>query len=192
MGREARCTASWRGQECCGKALLETASVIFRGDFRFDLPLREISLVEVDEGRLRLTVADGIAVLHLGADAAKWADRILHPPSLLEKLGVKPGMSIYSEGVEGIGTSERGKNHDLIFFGAETAAALRRLRVLSRWIKQDGAVWVVYPKGVKVIRESEVMAASKEAGLVDVKIASFSTTHTALKLVIPVAKRTAP
>ncbi|MSV27993.1 MAG: DUF3052 family protein [Bryobacterales bacterium] len=189
MGREALCSASWRGEEGRGKALLETASVVFRGDFRFDLPFHEIKLVEVDEGRLRLTVADSIAVLDLGAEAAKWADKILHPPTLLEKLGVKPGMSIYAEGVNGIGTSERGKNHDLIFFGAETAAALKRLRVLARWIKQDGAVWVVYPKGVKIIRESEVMAASKEAGLVDVKVASFSATHTALKLVIPVVKR---
>ena len=33
------------------------------------------------------------------------------------------------------------------------------------------------------------MAASKKAGLVDVKVASFSPTHTALKLVIPVSRR---
>ncbi len=33
------------------------------------------------------------------------------------------------------------------------------------------------------------MAAAKKAGLVDVKVVSFSATHTALKLVIPVARR---
>jgi len=33
------------------------------------------------------------------------------------------------------------------------------------------------------------MAKAKEAGLVDVKVASYSETHTAEKLVIPVAKR---
>lgn len=33
------------------------------------------------------------------------------------------------------------------------------------------------------------MKAAKEQGLVDVKVVSFSATHTANKLVIPVAKR---
>ena len=40
-----------------------------------------------------------------------------------------------------------------------------------------------------MIRESDVMAAAKAAGLVDIKNASFSETHSALKLVVPVAKR---
>jgi hypothetical protein len=36
-----------------------------------------------------------------------------------------------------------------------------------------------------------VMAAARDRGLVDVKVARFSETHTALKLVIPKADRTA-
>ncbi len=52
--------------------------------------------------------------------------------------------------------------------------------------------WIVYPKGVKSITEAEVMKAGKAAGLVDTKVASFSSTHTALKMVIPVSKRTLP
>jgi hypothetical protein len=35
----------------------------------------------------------------------------------------------------------------------------------------------------------EVISAAKSAGLVDNKVASFSATHTALRLVIPVARR---
>jgi hypothetical protein len=56
-------------------------------------------------------------------------------------------------------------------------------------LKPAGAIWVIYPKGVKDITQAEVMAASKNACLVDVKVASFSPTHTALKLMIPVSKR---
>jgi hypothetical protein len=48
---------------------------------------------------------------------------------------------------------------------------------------------VVYPKGQKHITEAGVFAAGKQAGLVDVKVASFSATHTALKFVIPVDRR---
>ena len=59
-------------------------------------------------------------------------------------------------------------------------------------IKPDGAVWIVRPKGRKDVTEAETMAAGKRAGLVDVKVVSFSETHTAEKFVIPVAKRPVP
>jgi len=39
------------------------------------------------------------------------------------------------------------------------------------------------------ITQSHVMAAGKAVGLVDTKTVSFSVTHTALKWVIPVARR---
>ena len=39
------------------------------------------------------------------------------------------------------------------------------------------------------IREVEVIERGRTAGLKDVKVASFSATHTALKFVIPVAAR---
>jgi len=47
----------------------------------------------------------------------------------------------------------------------------------------------VYPKGQKHIREIDVINAGKSAGLVDNKVARFSETHTALRLVIPLANR---
>ncbi len=56
-------------------------------------------------------------------------------------------------------------------------------------MKKNGALWVVYPKGQKHITENDVMAAAKSAGLVDVKVVSFSETHTALKLMIPLSHR---
>jgi hypothetical protein len=42
---------------------------------------------------------------------------------------------------------------------------------------------------IKKPRSRESMAAGKAAGLVDVKVVSFSETHTAEKFVVPVAKR---
>ena len=56
-------------------------------------------------------------------------------------------------------------------------------------LKPDGALWIVYPKGVPEIREMDVLLAGREAGLKDTKVASFSATHTALRFVIPIAKR---
>jgi hypothetical protein len=62
--------------------------------------------------------------------------------------------------------------------------------VLREAIKPGGGVWVVSPKGKTAqIRDVDVMAAAREAGLVDNKVVGFSATHTALKLVIPKANR---
>ena len=38
--------------------------------------------------------AEGNAVLDLGDQAARWAEKIRNPPSLLDKLGVKPGLRV--------------------------------------------------------------------------------------------------
>jgi hypothetical protein len=78
---------------------------------------------------------------------------------------------------------------DLIFFGAVSAKELVRLATLKTWMKPNGALWVIRPKGRPEISERAVMDAGKAAGLVDVKVVSFSETHTAEKFVIPLAAR---
>jgi hypothetical protein len=85
--------------------------------------------------------------------------------------------------------AERCQTPTSSLYAAETQEALLGLEPLVSTIKRNGAIWVVYPKGKKHVTEGDVMAAGKEAGLVDVKIVSFSDTHSALKFVIPVAKR---
>jgi hypothetical protein len=80
---------------------------------------------------------------------------------------------------------------DVVFFGAESREALERLASFKNDIQPDGAIWVVRPKGQRTITEADTMAAGKRAGLVDVKVVSFSETHTAEKFVIPVARRAA-
>jgi hypothetical protein len=78
---------------------------------------------------------------------------------------------------------------DIIFFGAISAKELVRLATLKTSLKPNGALWVIRPKGRKEISERAVMDAGKAAGLVDVKVVSFSETHTAEKFVIPLAAR---
>jgi hypothetical protein len=72
---------------------------------------------------------------------------------------------------------------------AENLKALARVRSLVGRIQKNGAIWVVYPKGQKHIREADVIAAGKSAGLTDNKVCRFSDTHTALRFVIPLARR---
>jgi len=76
-----------------------------------------------------------------------------------------------------------------IFFGATTASDLERLETLKTMMKPNAALWVIRPKGRPEISEMVVMAAGSAAGLVDVKVVRFSSTHTAEKFVIPLSKR---
>jgi hypothetical protein len=78
---------------------------------------------------------------------------------------------------------------DVIFLGAEKEADLAALGRCKESLKKDGAIWVVNPKGQKNFNENHVLAAGKKAGLVDVKVAKFSETHTAHRFVIPKAQR---
>ena len=81
------------------------------------------------------------------------------------------------------------KNSDAIFYAASSRDDLSRLPALKASLAQNGALWVIRPKGVKTITEADTMAAGKAAGLVDVKVVKFSETHTAEKFVIRVADR---
>jgi Protein of unknown function (DUF3052) len=56
-------------------------------------------------------------------------------------------------------------------------------------LQADGALWVIRPKGGQDIKEVDIIDAAKGAGLVDNKIASFSETQSAMRLVIPLALR---
>jgi hypothetical protein len=124
---------------------------------------------------------------------------------LLDKLGVRPGARIALVGdvdPDGsfrtrladrtssvrVGSPEPGT--DLVFLAADSTAALADLAALRRRIMPAGAIWVVSRKGsAATVRDVEVIAAAREAGLVDNKVVSFSETHTSLRLVIPVADR---
>jgi len=195
MGAEALCTARSDGRVSTGKALLETNEVIFRGDFRVVLKFADLATVDAQDGTLRLSTSMHALELDLGPQAAKWREKILNPKSLLEKLGVKPGMRIgivdVDEGdfiadLANAGVEVGDGEVDLLFYGAESHAALTRLDHLKGRLPSKGAIWVVATKGkAATVNDFDIIAAGRSAGLVDVKVAAFSSTHTALKFVRP-------
>ena len=203
MGQEIQCKARVGKTLATGKALLESTELIFRSpDLRLKIPFRQMTSIEAADGWLRVESPAGSAAFELGTQAAKWAKKIKNPKSLIDKLGVKAGMRVSVIGIRDatflhdiktrtsdITEGKPASDSDVIFFGAEQDAALEKMRALPRSLKPAGAVWIVYPKGREEITEASVFAAGKGAGLVDVKVASFSATHTALKFVIPVKSR---
>ena len=81
------------------------------------------------------------------------------------------------------------KEADLLFVGMARVSDLPRLEKLRGAIKRNGAIWVIWPKGVKAFREDDVRAYGPQVGLVDVKVVSFSDVLSGLEMVIPVALR---
>jgi len=197
-----KCTA-WLGKrESEGKALLETSEILFRGDFRLKIPFSTIKSARAVDGELRLQTAEGLAVFQLGAAAEKWCEKILHPKSRIEKLGVKPGAKVSLIGgfdtgflteidkiTKSVSKSKVAAESEWIFFAADSKEDLGALPKISKLMKGAAALWIVYPKGQKHITENDVLAAGRKAGLKDVKVVGFSPTHTALKFVIPLSDR---
>jgi hypothetical protein len=127
---------------------------------------------------------------------------------LLDKLGVRPGSRVAIVGdvdPDGwfralladrtsdvtIGTPK--PESDLVFLAADSTLELADLAEFRTRIKPAGGIWVVSRKGkASTIRDVEVMAAARAAGLIDNKVVAFSDTHTSIRLVIPVADRPVP
>jgi hypothetical protein len=198
MGQEIECRIRYQEQALAGKAYLETDHLLFRGTERLKVLFKDMTKVQADGGILRLEFTGGPAELELGAAAEKWAQKILHPPARLHKLGVKPGMTVIVAGqFEADFLADLSNSHletaggraDLIFLAAEGKGKLSQIRKLAPQMKSDGAFWVVYPRGVDRIREIDVIHAGRAVELKDVKVASFSLTHTALKFVVPLLQR---
>jgi hypothetical protein len=202
MGQEAICKASFGGQSSTGKARLETEELIFRGDFRIAILFRQIRSLRASGGKLSIRFADGEATFHLGPQAEKWADKIRNPKSLLDKLGVKPESKVVVLNVEDKAFLKQlaarlarpaatiaAAGADIIFFGVESREGLKQLSSIKKFLQPAGAIWVIRPKGTPSIKDVDVIAAGKAAGLVDVKVSAFSATHTAEKLVIPLNRR---
>ncbi len=202
MGKEASCTIQFGKQQSQGKVLLETSEILFRGDFRLKIPFSTIKSAKAVDGELRLQTAEGLAVLHLGAAAEKWRDKILHPKSRMDKLGVEPGAQVSLLGdfeakfldelgklTESVSKGKVAADSEWIFFAVDSKEDFGALPKISKAMKGAAALWIVYPKGKKHITENDVLAAGREAGLKDVKVIGFSATHTALKFVIPLSKR---
>jgi hypothetical protein len=216
MGLEAACTLRVGRKRSQGKALLESESLVFRvppaaapeegngaPDFRLEIRFDEVRDVEVDGKSLVVRTEGQEARFELTeAVALRWARLIKEPKGLFEKLELSADtravvvdvtdqvfLTVLREKTAGVVEGRVPQGATVIFFGAETRDALRKLPLLRARIIDEGTVWVIRPKGSKAISEADVFEAQREAGLVDTKVVALSRTHTAHKLVVPVALR---
>jgi hypothetical protein len=129
-------------------------------------------------------------------------DRPLSERPRLVKLGVKPGQRISVLGVDepgflgeledaGANVSRRlRRDSNILFYAAESFRDLERLADLRGYIVSNGAIWVIRRKGKDApLKDIDVIEATLAAKMVDNKIAAFSETHAAMRLVIRLVDR---
>lgn len=133
------------------------------------------------------------------------------PKSLIDKLGVKPGMKIAIVGSppgfksalvlpRGVEYAEHGRDFNIVMYFSNSFGKLRaKMRTLRRMIKEDGAIWICWPKSRRDwtqsspllgdFKEDDIRKLALSLQLVDVKVVAVNETWSGLKLVVPVALR---
>jgi hypothetical protein len=202
MGFEAECTVRVGRRTSTGTARLEGETLLFRGDFRLDIPFERVREASVD-GDTLVVVSEDEARFELGAAiAARWLRLIRQPKGLFEKLEIDSQSRVaivdLASGVftaalrELAGNVTEGRVPEgapVVFFGAETRDALRKVALLRTRMVDAGVLWIIRPKASRTISEADLRDAVRDAGLVETKVVAFSKTHTAHKCVIPVELR---
>lgn len=203
MGRECKATLRFDGRIHEGTAILESEEVLFRGGPTVKVRFAEVRRVEASGGWLDLETARGMFAFQLGEQAASWAEKIKNPKALIEKLGVDATKKVVvfgtldpdlrAELVESgaaIAKTTRSKQQHVAFLPVTKRKDLEKLDAARAAIREDGAIWIVYPKGREDPSERDVLTAGRTRELTDDKVAKVTDALTAVRFVIPVAKRT--
>ena len=184
MGLDARCQAVWGERSGGGRLQFEGEYLLFRGPFRVKIPVNEMLDARAESGWLVVAWGGEEIRFELGDAAARWADKIRNPPSLLDKLGVKAGTKVwvvggfepeFLAGLEQRGAVCSESGWEVVFLRVETPGELDRVP------PKAAVVWTIYPKGRKDLTEGMLRAHCRGLGYKDTKVARFSTTHTALR-----------
>lgn len=207
MGREAEVEASFswiqRGKARSGKLMLETDGLIFRGEPRVVIDRAQVLGARVEGASLIVDTAQGAARFGVGSTAPKWLDALLHPPTLLDKLGIGAAdhvsisgdfdagfRALLAQGAASVREGAPVASTTVVLARVQTAAELARVAELAGKIRGATALWVIHPKGkASPLPESEVMAALRATGLKDNKTCRFDDALTGLRFVVPKAAR---
>jgi hypothetical protein len=185
-------------QEGAAKILLETDDLILRGGVRARVMRADVRDVQVHGGTVVVNYTGGMLTLTVGGSAAKFAEKLTAPPkSRLDKMGITAGTTVVVLGLgdaafiaelDAVGATHASRaraSSALIVLGVHAPKDLARIATAAKSLADDGALWVVHPKGTAGVKDTDVFGAATRAGLTYTKVARFSETHTAEKLVVP-------
>ena len=194
MGREAKTLCIEGKQKFEVKAHLDSQALQLTGAKKLTLPLAQVRTATVEGEDLKVAAAGATFALRLGAkEAAACAKKILNPPSLADKLGVKPGATVRLIGprVKELDEAAPHADHAAALSAKVLAAcdiAILTLTPLTaekqiaaaKALPANTALWLIYEKGTKPNGDDVIMLARK-AGLKDTKVARVSERYAGLR-----------
>ena len=185
MGREAQCRAELGDLAGETHAWLESDAVILRGGIAGRFRLADLKDMRVEGDVFEASTERGPMRLHLGAaEAARWLDRIRHPRSLGQKLGLAPGVSVHVAeahpevlavlGALGADMAPLDRAR-LAFVAVEAQEDLQGLDALASSLPASTHLWILRLKGkAATVKESEIIARLRTHGLAPSKTAAWS------------------
>lgn len=191
MGREAVIPVEYAGRAGQAKVLLESEGLILRAPLTARIPRGAITDLAVEGEALTGAGPDGAFRLSLGAvEAVKWKAALEKPPpSLAEKLGLKPGVAVWLFGA--FDTPELSQalaaatlvaldDADLRLIRAESLGAL--MRGLDEGATSSAPVWIIHGKGrVAALGDNAVRQVMRDAGFIDTKACAVSDVLSATR-----------
>lgn len=196
MGREALIEYVSGKERAQVRAHLDSFALQLSGAKKLNVPLSDVRAAVASGDLLKIETKTAKFTLALGAkEAAAWAKKILNPPTLADKLGLKPGVTvaIIGERIPEIDEAAPTATHIASLAKAKTALATANIACLTlaaekdiataaKLLGENTALWLVYRKGIKPNGDDIIMLARK-AGLKDTKVARISETHAALRFI---------
>jgi hypothetical protein len=199
MGLESECTVRVGRKTFAGKALIESDKLHFRGELTLDIPFEAMREVEVDEGSLVVRTDEQAVSFALSPPVAdRWMRLIKEPKGLFEKLEVGSDARVAVVDVfdavfltalrDRAASMVEGRVPErapVVFFGADSKEALRKIPLVRARMAEDGVLWIVRPKSTRALSEADVADALRTSALVETKVVAFSKTHLAHRCSIP-------
>ncbi|WP_422011284.1 hypothetical protein [Roseateles sp.] len=205
MGREASCTARVGTETAEVTALLESTTVVLRGDLKRRWDIAALQNLRLAGEELLFDAGDEAVALVLGEkEAGRWLKKLqTPPPTLAAKLGVSaenPALLIgptqgaldpaLAEALTGGITTNMREARMLVAVLSNPSELPRMAEFHADMICKT--VWVVHPKGPDASpSDAEVRTAMRGWGYVDNKTSAVSETLTATRYVLtaPPAKK---
>jgi hypothetical protein len=188
MGREAFVDAAYAGRSGKVRALLEAEGIILRRPLGLTIARGSIRALTVDGGDLVGQADQGPFRLALGAgEALKWKAMLEKPlPTLAEKMGLSPGMAVWTfgtldgpeleEALAGVQSAEPEAAAQGVA-RVEGPEAIEAVAALA-----PSPVWIIHGKGKSaVFGDNAVRAAMRAEGWIDVKVSAVSETLSATR-----------
>ncbi|MEM7783023.1 MAG: hypothetical protein AAF623_06700, partial [Planctomycetota bacterium] len=165
----------------------------FRGpEIRWSVQVGKGTSAKVDGDTIKVTRGSKSVTFTVGSKADHWQNKILNPPTLATKLGLKKDQAFTIRGsfdnsfqkqllAHGLVKGKTAKTCDICFILLESASNLSRFDKLAQSVSTGTHIWAVFPKGAKQITRSQVIAAGKLNGMGPGKGISFDAVHSAMR-----------